>query len=526
MYLEVLLAMSHDNKTIETNPVLQYHNWNSIIFIKKYIFTDTYNLTSMELNTRLRLPFLFVPIFFLTLISCTHKQNWPQFRGPDCSMTVEAANLPEEWGNDKNIKWSAELDGTGWSSPIVWGDKVFITSAFPEKVNPVPERGPTQGPPPQGGQGQQPGQPLQQGQEPQPGPPPRPGQGPQGQQAPQPEVRDTTFKEEIYRWELICFDLSTGKELWRQISFNGNPKAGKNPGSTYACETPVTDGKRIFAYFGMNGLYCYDIDGKLLWQKEFEAYYTQRGWGTGSSPALYRDLLFIQFDNEENSFIVALNAATGEEKWRVQRDEKTSYSTPYIWKNKKRTELIAGGKSVRSYDPETGKILWELKAGGEQVIPSPVGNEELLFIGNAAGRGETKAKLFAVKAGVDGDITDTDVAWVSEESGLGNPSPLLYKGLIYVIGGRGEIAVLDAATGALKYQKRINGIGSVWASPWANNDRIYFLDEKGVTRVFKAGETFEQLAENKLEGKFWSSVAIAGNSYILKGVGKLYCIGK
>jgi outer membrane protein assembly factor BamB len=268
------------------------------------------------------------------------------------------------------------------------------------------------------------------------------------------------------------------------------------------------------------------MDGVLLWKKDLGSYYTQRGWGTGSSPILYKDVLFIQFDNEENSFIVAINAATGDEKWRVQRDEKTTYSTPYFWKNKIRTELIAGGKTARSYDPETGKLLWELKAGGEQVIPSPVGNEELLFIGNAAGR-ETKAKLYAVKAGVDGEINDTGIAWVSEESGLGNPSPLLYKGLIYVIGGRGEIAVLDAITGVLKYQKRINGIGAVWASPWANNDIVYFLDEKGTTRGFKAGDAFEQVAENKLGGsKFWSSVAVAGNGYIFRGGDKLYYVRK
>jgi hypothetical protein len=333
-------------------------------------------------------------------------------------------------------------------------------------------------------------------------------------------VRDTSFKKEIYRWEVKCFDLKTGKELWKQVAYSGAPKAGKNPNSTYACETPVTDGERVYTYFGMHGLYCYNMEGLLLWQKDPGVHYTQRGWGTGSSPVLYSNTLYIQFDNEENSYIAAIDAVSGEEKWRVSRDEKTTYSTPYIWKNKVRTELIACGKTARSYDPETGKLLWEMKMGGEQVIPSPVGNEELLFIGNAGGR-ETKARLFALKAGIDGEITDAGIAWMSEESGLGNPSPLLYKDRIYVIGGRGEIAVLDAATGTLKYQKRINGI-SVWASPWANNDKIYFIDEKGVTRVFKAGDTFEQTAVNSLEGtKFWSSIAVAGNGYIFKGGEKM-----
>jgi outer membrane protein assembly factor BamB len=454
-------------------------------------------------------------IITLVLISasCTRKKNWPQFRGPEGNMIVTSSSLPEKWGNDTNILWTAALDGSGYSSPVVWGNKIIITSTFPEKVNPMPERGPMQGPPPQGGQGPQPTQ------------PPRPGQaGPQaGQVPPQPEVPDTSFKKELYRWEVRCFELKTGKELWKQVAYSGAPKVGKNPGSTYACETPATDGKRVFAFFGMHGLFCYDMEGKMLWQKDLGIHYTQRGWGTGSSPILYNNVLFIQFDNEENSSIVAVNAATGDEKWRVRRDEKTTYSTPYIWKNKVRTELVTCGKTARSYDPETGKLLWELKVGGEQVIPSPVGNEELLILGNPGGR-DIKAKLFAVKAGAEGDITETGVAWMSEESGLGNPSPLLYKDRIYVIGGRGEIAVLDAATGALKYQKRINGIGSVWATPWVNNDKIYFLDEKGTTRVFKAGDAYEQIAENSLTGKFWSSVAVAGDVYIFRGIEKLYCV--
>ncbi len=316
-----------------------------------------------------------------------------------------------------------------------------------------------------------------------------------------------------------------GKEIWKKVAFKGSPKAGKNPNSTYACETPVTDGKRIFAFFGMNGLFCFDMEGNLLWQKELGPFYTQRGWGTGSSPVMNKDVLFIQFDNEENSFIVALDASTGTEKWRAKRDEKTTYSTPYIWKNRIRTELVTCGKTARSYDPETGKLLWELKSGGEQVIPSPVGNEDMLYLGNAGGR-DVKSALYAVNAGVDGEISATGVAWKSEEAGIGNPSPLLYKGLLYLIGSRGEIAVLDAVNGNVKYQKRISGIGACWASPWAYNDMIYFMDENGITRSFRAGDTFELLPENKLEGKFWSSLAVAGDMYIFRGAEKLYCVKK
>jgi outer membrane protein assembly factor BamB len=168
-------------------------------------------------------------------------------------MLPSGKNLPEEWGNDKNVKWTYELDGTGWSSPIVWGNRVFIASTFPEKVNPVPERGPMPGPAPEGEEGPQPGQ------------MPQPGQGPGG---PRLEDNDTSYLKEIYRWELTCIDLNTGKELWKQVAYKGSPRVMKQPMNTYASETPATDGKRIFAYFGMTGLFCYDMDGKLLWKRD------------------------------------------------------------------------------------------------------------------------------------------------------------------------------------------------------------------------------------------------------------------
>jgi outer membrane protein assembly factor BamB len=479
----------------------------------------------MKQKTCFRLDILVFILPFFLITACSKKQNWSQFRGPESNMLPASKNLPEEWGTDKNVKWTYNLDGTGWSSPVVWGNKVIIASTFPEKVNPVPERRPMQGQPPEGGQGG-----------PRPGqmPPAAGGQGPQqGQmppQGPRPEVIDTSYMNEIYRWQITCVDLNTGKELWKQVALHGSPKTGKNPNSTYACETPVTDGTRIYAFFGMHGLYCYDMEGKLLWQKDLGSYKTQNGWGTGSSPILYKNALYIQFDNEENSFLISINAATGEEKWRIPREEKTTYSTPYIWKNKVRTELVTCGKTARSYDPETGKLIWEFNAGGEQVIPSPVGDQEHLYLGNAGGR-EIKPILFAVKAGAEGNITPAQgemknaaIEWSLTDPGMGNPSPLLYEGLIYLIGSRGEIAVIDAASGEKVYDKRINGIGACWASPWVFNGKIWFLDENGVTRVFKAGREFELLPENKLDGKFWASVAITGDSYIFRGVEKLYCI--
>jgi outer membrane protein assembly factor BamB len=481
----------------------------------------------MKHKSGYRLINLFVLVFIMILSSCTNSHNWPQFRGPESNMLPAGKNLPEEWGNDKNVKWTYELDGTGWSSPIVWGNRVFIASTFPEKVNPVPERGPMPGPTPEGEEGPQPGQMPQPGQGPQQGQMPQPGQGPGG---PRPEDNDTSYLKEIYRWELTCIDLNTGKELWKQVAYKGSPRVMKQPMNTYASETPATDGERIFAYFGMTGLFCYDMDGKLLWKRDLGAYKTQGGWGTGSSPVIYQDVLYIKVDNEVNSFIVAIDASTGDEKWRAEREEKTSYSTPYIWRNKLRTELVVTAKTARSYDLKTGKVLWELKIAGEQTIPSPVGDEERLYMGNAGGQ-ELKGNLFAVKAGAAGDITPKEgesssagVEWSFPDAGLGNASPLLCEGFIYIFSSRGDITCYNAVDGKQIYKQRPRGIGGIWASPWVYNDKIWFLDDKGVTRSVKTGEKYELLSQNSLDDQFWSSVAITGDAYIFKGAKKLFCV--
>jgi outer membrane protein assembly factor BamB len=472
--------------------------------------------------------FILTPLLTASLLlffsSCNNSGNWPQFRGPDGNMVITGKRLPETWGTDKNIKWTYEINGTGWSSPVIWGNRVFIASTFPEKVAPAPQMGPGG---PQPGQGPQQGPGPQPGQGPQQGQYPRPGQGPAGLM---PE--DTSYKAEIYRWEIACVDLTTGKQLWKQTAYHGSPRTGKQPMNTYANETPVTDGKRICAYFGMIGLYCYDMDGKLLWQSDLGSYKTQNGWGTGSSPVLYQDVIYIQIDNEIHSFIIAIDAATGKEKWRSDRDEKTNYSTPFIWKNNTKTQLIVNGKMVCSYDLNTGKVLWELKTGMDQAIPSPVADKTHLYIGNKAGM-QTKGKFYAVKSGASGDITPKDsltlgpwLEWITPDAGLGSGSPLLYKGLLYNISQKGELTVTNTADGKQVYMKRINGMGAVWSTPWVFNNKIFFYDEKGVTRVFKAREQFEQITENKLNDKFWASPAISGDKIVIRGVEKLWCVGK
>ena len=459
---------------------------------------------------------ILLAIFVAALFLSSCSSNWPQFRGPENNM-VASGNLPAEWANDTNVIWTYELTGSGWSSPVVWGNKVFITTSHAEKdtSQTVQEPPPPPPPPPPAehrdtsGSGQD---------TPPPPPPPRP-------------PADTSYLLDTYLWEISCIDLNTGKELWKQVAHKGTPRIKKHAMTNYASETPVTDGKRVYVYFGMTGLFCYDMDGKLLWQKDLGAYETQNGWGTGSSPALYNDIIYVQVDNEVNSFIVALDAGTGEQIWKAGREEKTNYSTPIIWRNSVRTELVVSGKRARSYDLQTGEVLWELNINGEQNIPSPVADKDPLYIGNAGGR-EATGTLFAVKAGADGDITPSEgelvsdgVEWSIPDAGTGNPSPLLHEGLIYLLASRGgEINCYNASTGESVYKEKVDKVAACWASPWVYKDKIYFIDEKGITHIIKAGETFEILSSNKLDDKFWASVAITRNAYIFKGVERLYCV--
>jgi outer membrane protein assembly factor BamB len=289
----------------------------------------------------------------------------------------------------------------------------------------------------------------------------------------------------------------------------------------------------VVAYFGMTGVFCFDMNGKLLWEKDLGAFKTLNGWGTGSSPVLFQDMLYIQVDNEEQSFLVAMDAATGTEKWRVARDEKTTYSTPVIWKNNERTELVTTGETARSYDPATGKLIWELKMEGLMSIPSPVYDENRIYLGNAGGR-DHPGVIYAVKAGAEGDITPADsglvssgVEWTVRNAGLSNPSPLLHNGLLYLLSGRGgEMQCLAAATGELVYLEKMENVAACWASPWVAGNEIYFFDERGKTRVIQAGREFKELRQNSLDDKFWASVAITSDAYIFRGTKKLWCVKK
>jgi outer membrane protein assembly factor BamB len=576
--------------------------------------------------------------------------DWPQFRGPQ-SDGVASTATPSEWGPDNNVQWKVKIPGLGWSSPIVCGDKVFVTTAVTEnQTKPSGGFGMRGGGGRRGGFGggrgggppfgpPQPGQILppflqdrlsltddqkKQVQDlqkdvddglaklltddqkktlkepPDEDGPPRGFRRPQpGQILPAPEVErlklsdaqkkqlddlqkttrtklEKIFNDEqkgqlqamrdggpgggrmggrgggpggrggrggmreripnsIYHWQVVCLDRNTGKVLWKEQALEGKPRTAIQSNNTYASETPVSDGHRVYAYFGMHGLYCYDFAGKELWKKDFGAFPTVMGQGPASSPVLDGERLFLQIDNEEKSFLVALNAETGDELWRVSRDERTNHSSPVVWKNKVRTELVtSGSRKVRSYDPATGKVLWELEIGG-RCYSSPVGDAEMLYVGSEPGMGMNGGGgggLFAVKAGATGDITlkehetsNAGIAWSTPRGGPEKASPLLYQGHLYVVKNNGGvITCYDKTTGKQLYRKRIPEAAAFWTSPWAAEGKIFCLDDAGTTHVLDAGPEFKVLGTNKLNELFWASAAVADGSIYLRGVDNLYCI--
>lgn len=426
------------------------------------------------------------------------EKNWHQFRGPDSSQLAPAENLPVEWSGTKNVAWNYELPGSGWSSPIIWGDRVFVNTAISD--DPSQEQ--------------------------------RAYRNAQSNNRSQGRnSRDNKPKTE-YSYELHCLDLKSGELLWKRTAHKGVPYLPSRQENTHANETPATDGERVYVYFGMIGLFCYDFEGNLVWKKDMGSYPTASTWGAATSPMLYNNHLYMQIDNEENSFLVALDPATGNERWRISRDDKTSYSTPVIWKNTIRTELVVSGEKVRGYEPSTGKMLWELHLGGGRNISSPVADKEFLYAGNE-GRRDGGGTLFAVKAGAAGDITPKEgestsagVVWSVPDAGISMASPLLYKGYIYLVDRRGGfINCYDAASGKPHYQRtRIPNAKAFWSTPWVFDNKVFCLDDAGTTYVLRHGNDFEILYNNSIDDKFWASAALVDGSIILRGVENVYCI--
>jgi outer membrane protein assembly factor BamB len=444
--------------------------------------------------------------------------DWSQFRGSQGNGVSSETQLPVDWSATKNVAWKVSVPGVAWSCPIVIGNQVFVTTAITDNQS-KPGGG-------YGGGGF--------------GGVRRPGGG---------GGRGAATKE--YTWKVVCLNLETGKEEWSQQAAVGKPKYGAHGSNTFATETPVSDGERVYAYFASSGIVvAFDLKGTELWKKEIGMYPTQNNWGTASSPVVHDGKLFIQCDNEEKSFVAAFDAKTGSEVWRHDRNERTSWSTPYIWKTKGRTDLVVlGQRKAIGYNPASGKILWELSTGGGQCSTSPVGNDEMLYLGTSTGGGgrsrapgggqESSSRggsgtLFAVKAGATGDITPMNgqqksdgVAWSIARAMPGAASPLVYDGRVYTFDRQGGmVSCFDAATGEAKYTKeRIPRAGAFWASPWAYDGKIFAIDDAGTTHVLQAGDTFKVLKSNSLgKDTYWATPAVSKGNLIIRGVDAIYCI--
>lgn len=419
------------------------------------------------------------------------SQQWPQFRGPGSLGVAENPSLPDRWSTNQNVAWQVETPGRGWSSPIVWDDRVFVTTVVSEGELEEPKKG------------------LYFGGE-------------------RNEIPKAT-----HHWLVLCLDLKSGRELWRQEAQSGTPSNRLHVKNTYASETPVTDGERVYAYFGNVGLFCYDMKGKRLWSTNWPPVRTRNGWGSAASPVLHSDRVFIVNDNDENSFAAALDAKTGRQLWRVERPERSNWATPYIWQNEKRTELITPGtKRVRSYDLE-GNLLWELGGMSSIVIATPFSKFGLLYLCSGY-VGDKMRPVFAVKPGATGDISlkegETNnqfIAWYQPTAGPYNPSPLVYGDYLYVLFDFGFLSCHDARTGRQFYDKqrvRPEAATSFTASPWAANGKIFALSEDGDTYVFQAGPEYKLLHKNSLDEMCMATPAIAGDHLLIRTLTKLYCL--
>jgi outer membrane protein assembly factor BamB len=428
-------------------------------------------------------------LFVAVVVETVHAQtdaHWPQWRGPFFN-GMARGDAPTVWSNTKNIKWKAQIPGRGFSTPVIWGDKIFLTTAIPTgKAAEQPEPAPAEG---------------------------RRGGGGSG-----PLVE--------HRFEVLCLDRKTGKLLWQRTAKVATPHEGYHRAyGSFASNSPVTDGKSVYAFFGSRGLFAYDFNGKLMWEKDFGVQLKMRlAFGEGVAPLLLRDQLFLVFDHEAESFMVALDKRNGKELWHSKRDERSSWSTPLAIEHNGRTEIIVSATNkVRSYDARTGKILWESAGLGANVIPVPVHHNGVVYVMS----GYRDPKLMAIKLGKDGDLTGSDaIAW-SHTRGLAyTTSPVLYDNTLYVVTDNGMVSAFNAVTGEPFYaQTRLPKTYNFKASPVGANGKLYLPTEDGDVVVLKLGEKFEVLATNTLTDQaFIASPVIADGEIYLRGQNTLFCI--
>ncbi len=467
---------------------------------------ESKNLSSQTVNAALQAAEKYKNIKIIQFLKEAKEnivsQNWPSFRGPYAS-GIASVDQPVgvHWNisDMKNIKWAVPVPGLGLSSPIIWEDQIYLTSAEIKYSSIEFYDAPSMA-----------------------------------------SIEET----ENYTWKLYCFDKKSGFILWSKIICEGKPKTKRHPKNSYASPTPVTNGKYIVAYFGSEGTYCFDMDGNLLWKKENGNidtgwfYDPDYNWGVGASPVIYKDLVFIQSDVQENSYLIAYDLATGDVAWSRERDEVSSWCTPTIFENGIKSELITNGTNqIRSYAPISGEILWWINTGNSMTsVPTPIIHDSLVIITNGDA---PKKPIYAIKLGGQGNISleegqksNSHILWSKLKGGPYVSTPIVYKGYLYICTYNGVLACYDIRSGERKYRKRFEERQSTifYASPVAAADKLYCISEKGIAYVIQAGPEYKLLAKNRLGEDCLSTPAISEGMIFIRtqsnNYGILYCIVK
>ncbi|MGH9721741.1 MAG: PQQ-binding-like beta-propeller repeat protein [Bryobacteraceae bacterium] len=420
-------------------------------------------------------------------------QDWPSFRGRSASGVADKQKLPVSWDTARGsgIAWKTAIPGLAHSSPIVWRDQAFVTTAISSRSGATFKRG------------------LY-------------GEGTASE--------DTS----VHQWKLLSLDRKTGKLLWERTAYEGEPKEKRHIKSTYANATPATDGEVVVAFFGSQGLYAYDLKGALLWKQDLgridAGAYDVPGyeWGTASSPIIYRDLVIVQCDQQKGSFLTAFDRKSGKLVWRADREELPSWGTPTVYTGKPRAELITNGSNfIRGYDPASGKELWRLGGSSKITAPTPVYVDGLVFV--ASGR-RPEAPIFAIRPGGSGDITGAQggkwIAWQKQQRGSYMPTPLIYEGRLYVLGNAGIFDCYDLKTGEEIYRERLKHQGSGFSgSPVASDGKIYLPSEDGDIFVVKAGPKFELIGQHAMGEALMTTPAISAGLMLVRTEHHLWAIG-
>ena len=421
-------------------------------------------------------------------------REWPSFRGPGGSGILDGAHPPTEWDVERgiNVKWKTPIPGFSHSSPIVWGDRVFLSAAIPAIDAAVAFR-----------------------------------HGGDAFSTVDAANRSTT-DDFPYSWRVYALDKQTGRILWERVAHEGIPRTARHVAETQANQTPATDGTHLVVWFGSEGLYCYDLDGTLLWKRDLgpltSGYVVDPSyeWNTASSPIIYKHVVILQVDLLEGSFIAALDIATGTEVWRTERDEVPSWATPLLYEGPPGTELVTLAPNfARGYDPDTGKELWRLGRHSIYASPTPIAGRGLIFVTN--GSGGTIQPIYAIRPGGSGDITLADdeasndyVVWSRHRGGSFLPTPILYGDLLYLCSDGGILAAYQADTGERVYRARVTQGGGYTASPVAADGKLYFASEDGDVIVVKAGPQFERLAVNPMGELIMATPAISEGMILVR----------